>query len=184
MRKLAFCSMLVLMTCLMSAQPLTAQKRGPGGILDWIHKLSGPSMLGMGGSYSWTVGEKTRFRLEGAYRIPVTRKETIDEGHSLNMLSLQPSLEIPIIWYFEIKTGINVHRFGGDGHSAEWNTSIPLYAQFRFPVDTNETLFLRVAAGLHYFRGFDDDAFDGGVHVNRDGGEGTVALLVGLDFMR
>ena len=184
MRKLAFCSMLVLMTCLMSAQPLTAQERGPGGFLDWLHKLSGPSMTGMGGSYWWTVGERARFRLEGAYRIPVARKETIDAGHGLNILSLQPSFEIPIIWYLEIKTGINVHRFGGEGHSAEWNTSIPLYAQIRYPVDTNETVFLRIAAGLHYFRPFADDAFDGGVQVNRGSGEGTLALLVGLDFMR
>lgn len=187
MRKSVSRSVLVFAACLVAAQPLTAQdKRGPGGIIDWIHRLSGPSMLGPAASYAWELGEKrARFRFEAAYRIPVARKEKIGDDHKLNMFSLQPSLEVPVFGPAELKSGINIHRFGGKGHAPVWHLSVPLYAQLRIALDKpDNSLFLRIAAGVHYFPAFPYDAFDRGIEVTRRKGEGSFALLGGLDFMR
>lgn len=186
MRKIAAVFVLALATCMLAIQPLTAQKEsGPGGIIDWIHRLSGPSMLGPAASYSWELREDgPRFRFEGALRFPVGGDEEIGEAHSLNMFSLQPSVEFPLFGPFELKSGINVHRFGGRGHKAVWHLSFPLYGQFRFPVDSNQRLFLRIAAGIQYFPAFGYQDFGGEIRVNRRNGEGTFALQAGLDFMK
>ncbi|MGD2121226.1 MAG: hypothetical protein PVJ76_05765 [Gemmatimonadota bacterium] len=186
MRKLASCSVLVLTTCLMMAQPLEGQKRGPGGIIDWIHRLSGPSMLALGGSYSWEIEEGgTRVRVGAVLGFPVARKDRIGDDQKLNMFSLQPSAEFPIFNSpVEVKTGLNIHRFGGTGHDPVWHLSVPLYLQLRLAVDSDQNLFLRIAPGFQYFPAFGYFDFDREIEVNRDGGEWTFAIQAGLDFMK
>ncbi len=186
MRKSISRSVLVSAACLLAVQPLSAQRQGPGGIIDWIHRLSGPSMLGFSGSYFWEFEEDgPRFRFEGALRFPVAREDRIGDDHKLNMFSFQPSVEIPIRGGpFEVKTGVNINRFGGKGHDPVWHLTVPLYGQLRFAVDNEQNLFLRLAAGVHYFPAFGYNDFDGEIMVNREEGEGTLALLLGLDFMR
>jgi hypothetical protein len=179
MRKFVNCSIFALVACLATTQPASGQKAG--GIIDWIHRLSGPSMLGPTVSYYWQA-ERVRFRVNGSARFPVGFKSKIDQEHSLNMLSLQPTLEIPLYRRIEVTAGLGLHRFGGSGHDAVYQISIPVLGQLRFPVNTSETLFLRFGMGGHYFPSFDDDAFDGGVDVKTDGGEITFTAILGFDY--
>jgi hypothetical protein len=186
MRRFPHWSVAVLATCLVMTQPLQAQKRGPGGIIDWIHRLSGPSMLALGGSYSWEFEEDgARFRFGAVYGFPVARKDRIGDEQKLNMFSFQPSAEFPILNSpVEVKTGVNIHRFGGKGHDPVWHLSVPLYLQLRLPLDNDRRLFLRIAPGIQYFPAFGYDDFIREIQVNREEGELTAALQVGLDFIR
>jgi hypothetical protein len=63
MKKLVSHSMFLLVACLVNVQPRAAQ----GAVVDWIHRLSGPSMLGPAVSYySDLVEDGLRFRVTGA----------------------------------------------------------------------------------------------------------------------
>lgn len=179
MRKFVYCSIFALVACLATTQPASGQKAG--GIIDWIHRLSGPSMLGPTVSYYWQA-ERVRFRISGSARFPVGFKSKIDEGHTLNMLSLQPTLEIPVCGPIEVTAGLGLHRLGGSGHDAVYHLSIPVLGQLRFPVNESETFFLRFGAGGQYFPSFDDDDFDGGVHVKTNGDEITFTAILGFDY--
>ena len=185
MRKLAYCSVLVAVACLGTVRPILAQDDGGGGFLDWIHRLSGPSMLGPAASYYWGFGG-VRIRVAADLRFPVGFKDhTIEPDHSLNMFSLQPSLEIPVAGGpFEVAAGIGLHRLGGKGHDAVYHLSIPFYGQFRFPLDAREVWFLRIGLGAHYFPSFSNKDFNGGVHVKTDGGELGFGMILGLDYRR
>jgi hypothetical protein len=155
---------------------------GLGGFLDWIHKLSGPSMLGPAGSWYWE-GETVRFRIAGAYLVPVASDDKIDDGHTLNMLSLRPLLEVPVWGPLEVGAGLDVHRFGGKGHSPVVGLSIPLYGQLRFAVGSREKWYPRIGLGARYFPSFEAGDFNQGVHVKTDGGEVTFAVMLGLDYV-
>jgi hypothetical protein len=185
LKKHLFCSMVAVMVCLASAQPVEGQdKRGGGGLIDWIHRLSGPSMLGPTGSYYWEW-ETIRLRINVSGRLPVGFKDsTIDDEHSVNMVSLQPTLEIPICGPFEVGAGVALNRFGGKNHDAVYDLSIPVFGQLRFPVDAAENWFLRIGLGGHYFPSFDEEDFGGGVTVKTDGGEITLGAILGLDYRR
>lgn len=184
MKRLVFCSIVAVMVCLANAQPVVGQDEdGGGGLIDWIHRLSGPSMLGPGASYYWRW-EKIRFRINLSARFPVGFKDsTIDDDHGLNMLSLQPTLEIPIGGPLDFGVGIAGHRLGGD-HDAVYHLSIPVFGQLRFPVGSSGNWFLRIGLGGHYFPSFDVEDFDGGVRVETDGGEFTLGVILGLDYKR
>jgi len=183
MKKLVSHSMFLLVACLVNVQPGAAQ----GAVVDWIHRLSGPSMLGPAVSYySNLVEDGLRFRVTGAYRVPVAAYDKIDLSHSLNMASLQPGLEIPIRELFEINAGLAFHRFGGTGHDPVLHWSVPVYAQLRIPANN---MFFRFGLGGHYFPSFDEDDFVGegetrpGVQVRTDGGEFSWALIMGIDVI-
>jgi hypothetical protein len=185
MRKTLSFPVMVLTACLLMARPLEAQD-GPGGIIDWIHRLSGPMMLSLGGSYAWEVHDDgARVRIGAVLGLPVASDDKIGDDQKLNLFSFQPAVELPIPRLpLEVKTGVNIHRFGGKGHDPVWHLSFPIYGQFRFAVDGDETLFLRIAPGVQYFPAFGYDDFNGEIDVNRSGGEWTTALQVGFDFIR
>ena len=184
MKRFVFCSMVAVMVCLANAQPVVGQDEdGGGGLIDWIHRLSGPSVLGPAASYYWGW-ETIRLRINGSARFPVGFKNSTMDGHSLNMLSLQPTLEVPIRGPLEFGVGIAGHRLGGD-HDAVYHLSIPVFGQLRFPIDRAEKWILRIGLGGHYFPSFDDEDFDGGeVTVETDGGEFTFGMILGLDRKR
>ena len=182
MKKLVFPWTLLLAVSLATVQPASAQ----GGVIDWIHRLSGPSMLGPALSYQKELIEDgLRFRLTAAYRVPVGAYDKIEFNHSLNMVSLQPAIEIPIREPFEINAGLAFHRFGGSGHDPVFHWSIPVYGQLRV---ATEDLMFRFGLGGHYFPTFSEEDFRGegettpGVHVNSDGGEFSLALYLGVDW--
>lgn len=187
MKKLVSTLSLVLTVCLFTARPLAAQG---GGVIDWIHRLSGPSMLGPTGSFFWER-EQFRIRVNVSGRLPVGFQDsTIDDDHNLNMLSLQPAVEIPICGGpFEVGLGIAGHRLGGDGHDPVYHLSFPLFGQLRVPVGTSGRWFFRFGAGTHYFLSFDEEDFLGeneqpGIQVKTDGGEFVFGLILGLDYRR
>jgi len=192
MKKLAYCSVLVAVACLATVRPALGQEKdGGGGFLDWIHKLSGPSMLGPAASYYWGF-EGFRVRVAADLRFPVGFKDhTIEPDHSLNMLSLQPSMEIPVNFLrirdatpFELNAGIGLHRLGGKGHDAVYHISIPIYGQVRIPLGSQKAWFLRIGLGAHYFPSFSEEDFDGGIHVLTHGGEFTPGMILGIDYDR
>ena len=181
MKKIVVTSTFLLLSCLVTPQPGLGQ-RGPGGIIDWIHKLSGPSMIGPAASYYWTVGERGRFRASAVGRLPIGIGDTVEQDHTVNMLSLQPSFEYRIVGPMELNAGLALHRFGGRGHDPVWHYSVPVYGQLRTSVDQNDEWFFRLGLGLHYFPSFDEEDFDGGVTVSTDGGEVSFAIIVGFDY--
>lgn len=180
MKKLAVIWILVVTAWFAVPQPTAGQEDGRGGFLDWIHRLSGPSMLGPGGSW-YREWETVRFRLAGAYLFPLC-SDKIDPDHSLNMLALRPSVEFPIRGPVEISTGLDLLRLGGDGHDAVYHLSIPLHAQVRVPVGSGDRWLLRMGLGARYFPSFDEEDFDGGVRLKTDGGEVTLAAILGFDY--
>jgi hypothetical protein len=162
-------------------QALSGQEGG--GFLDWIHRLSGPGMIGPGGSGFWQ-GETFRFRVAGAYLFPVS-DDKIEAGHTLNMLSLRPSVEVPVRGPFEISAGVDLHRFGGEGHEAVVKLSVPVYGQLRVPLGARGNWFLRAAVGGRYFPSFEVDDFEGAVRgLKTDGGEVSLGAMLGLDYVR
>ena len=130
MKKLRGLSMFVGMVILCLPRPAVGQDFG--AFLDWIHKLSGPGMIGPGASVFWEA-ERARFRLSGAYLVPVS-DDKIEPGHSFNMLSLRPAVEIKSSGPWEASVGVDLHRFGGDGHDAVVKLSVPFYGQIRTSV--------------------------------------------------
>jgi hypothetical protein len=187
MRKLTCLFAALILASLGWAQPLKAQD-GPGGILDWIHRLSGPSMLGPSASYYVTAGNGVRFRGTVSGKLAVGFKEsTLSNDHGINMLGLQPTVEIPIRGPVEIGGGFAVNRMGGEGHDAVYHFSIPVFAQIRTKVGSGPW-YLRVGLGAHYFPAFDVDDFvgplggDPGVAVETGSGEFSFGMFFGLDW--
>ncbi len=183
MKKLLALSVLVMTATLFGPVAAAGQQEGGGGFLDWIHRLSGPGMIGPGASLflEWNT---VRVRVAGAYLVPLN-DDKIDDDHTFNMFSLRPSLELRVHGPLEVSAGVDLHRFGGDGHDPVYKLSVPAYGQLRIPLDTEGRWFLRVALGGRYFPSFDPDDFDGGISgLKTDGGEVSFAGMLGLDYVR
>jgi len=181
MNKLAACWILVVVACLAGPRPAAGQDDGIGGFLDWIHRLSGPSMLGPAGSWYWDW-ETLRVRVAGAYLFPVAPGDKIAEGYGLNMLSLRPSLEIPVWGPLEVSAGLDLNRFGGKGHSPVVDLAVPLYGQLRFAVGSEARWYPRIGVGARYFASFEDGDFNDSIRVKRDGGELSFHAILGVDY--
>ena len=168
----------------------TEPAAGQGGVIDWIHRLSGPSMLGPSVSYFWDTPH-LRIRISGSGRFAVGfRDRTIEDGHSVNMFALQPTVEVPLCEFVELGGGFAVNRLGGDGHDSFWHVSFPFYGQYRRPVDDAQRWFLRIGIGGHIFPKFDESDFLGpedplpGVQVETSRREVTLGLILGFDYKR
>jgi hypothetical protein len=183
MKKMLVLPVLAAMASLGSPVAAAGQEEGGGGFLDWIHRLSGPGMMGPGVSLFWQ-GETIRLRVAGAYLVPLN-DDKIDPDHTFNMVSLRPSVEVPVWSPFEISAGADLHRFGGEGHDAVVKLSVPVYGQLRVPLGLRGNWFLRVALGGRYFPSFDPDDFDGAISgLKTDGGEVSLGGMLGLDYVR
>ena len=158
--------------------PAQAQSR-LGGVLDWIHRLSGPQFVGPALSYA--VGsERARFRASGAYRWSFASEDQIDPDGGLTQFSITPSGEIRIWRWLEGSVGIGIHRYGGDADGF-WHWSIPVVAQGLFPV--SDRTDVRGGLGWHYFPEFESDDFSPlMVTAPRDGGEWVFTLFGGVDW--
>lgn len=174
------CTLIVMAVALPSA--VHAQR--PGGLLDWIHKLSGPQFIGPALSYA-TGGEAARFRISGAYRWSFASDDVMDPDGSITMFSLQPTGEFKLFqaWSAPIEAGLGLglHRFGGDVDGF-WHFSIPIYAQALVPL--SDRLDLRVGLQTHYFFEFGDDDFSPiAVDVRRNRGEFVNPTpMIGIDW--
>ena len=181
MKKLAVSSVFAAVAFLCAPQVMEGQEEG--GFLDWIHRISGPAMIGPAGSLYWQR-ETVRLRLAGAYLFPLC-DDKIDPGHTFNLLSLRPSVEIPVQGPFEVSAGVDLLRFGGDGHDAVVKLSVPVYGQLRIPLGLRGNWFLRMALGGRYFPSFDTDDFGGAVRgLKTESGEVSLAAMLGIDHVR
>ncbi|MBT8397376.1 MAG: hypothetical protein HKO65_12950 [Gemmatimonadetes bacterium] len=161
MKKLTFGILLMALGCLISFQPVVGQDGdgGPGGFIDWIHKLSGPRMVGPGASFYWEY-EKVRLRFAGVYRVSVSDLDAPYEDADIHMVSIQPSIDFKLGGDWAINAGAALHWFGGDFDRAFWHWSFPLYLQWRPELESlREGFFFRVGAGYHYFLKFHERDF-------------------------
>ena len=157
--------------------PAHAQDR-LGGVLEWIHRLSGPQFIGP--SVSYARGEEVGFRLALAYRWSVASDAQIDPDGRLTMLSLTPTIEFGVLDQLRLGTGAAAHRYGGDVDGF-WHWSVPVYAQGVFPA--SNSMDVLVGAGAHYFFEFEADDFSPRtVTAPRDGGELVPMLFAGLQW--
>lgn len=156
-------------------------------VIEFINKLSGPTMVGPAASYAHPMGS-VRLRFSAGYLFSVASDDVIEpDGSSVTMLSLQPAVEFPVGGPMSIGTGVSMHRFGGDADEGFWHWSIPLYFQGHFRISGTEQeprMFLRVGMGGEYFPEFGADDFAPiTTGVSTDGGELTLTAFAGLSFV-
>jgi hypothetical protein len=171
---------------LAGSEATAAQSAGAGGILDWIHKLSGPQFIGGGiTAYGTLKGESgIRARLSVLHRWSVDEAEEVTPPDAnITMWTVQPSLEFPLKDVpIELAVGIAVHRFQKDVDPF-WHYSVPVSVQGRFPVNGSRSLFLRPGISINIFPAFGPDDFQPlDVDVSRDKGEVVLQLFFGIDF--
>ena len=184
MKRIVSWAGMVLLLSLAAPAGVDAQSR-IGGLLDWIHKLSGPQFIGPSVSYA-TGGDAARFRVTGAYRWSFASDDVIDPDGTITQLTIQPTGELRIwapegnAFRLEGTAGVALHRYMGDSDGF-WHWSVPVYLQGLVPVSTGRDL--RLGAGGHYFFEFGpDDFLPLDVEAPRDGGEFTWAFYAGLDW--
>lgn len=157
-------------------------------VIEFINKLSGPTMVGPEASYARPVGS-VRLRFSTAYLFSVASDDVVEpDGASVTMLSLKPAIEFPMgDCPMSIGAGVSLHRFGGDADEAVWHWSVPVYFQGHFRVAGTEQepkVFLRVGMGGEYFPEFGADDFAPlTTGVSTDGGELTLIGFAGLAFV-
>ncbi|MEJ2541849.1 MAG: hypothetical protein P8188_18095, partial [Gemmatimonadota bacterium] len=75
----------------LAAPSSAAAQSSVGGLLDWVHKLSGPQFIGPTLSYA-VGGQGARFRISGSYRWSFSSEDAIDpDDGSITMLSIEPA---------------------------------------------------------------------------------------------
>lgn len=162
-------------------------REGIGAIIDWINKLSGPTMVGPGVTYYNTVGP-VRLRISGGYLFSVASDDVIEpDGSSVTMLAIKPAVEFPIGRSFSVGAGLSLSRFGGDADEGFWHWSIPVYGQAKIRLagdpDT-PTWLLRLGLGAEYFPEFGADDFDPiDTGVSKDGGEFTLIGFLRIEYV-
>ncbi|MDH3292458.1 MAG: hypothetical protein OEO20_15550 [Gemmatimonadota bacterium] len=179
-------AMLVVFLGAAGAEAAAAQSAGAGGILDWIHKLSGPQFFGVGiTAYGTLQGESgIRARLSVVHRWSIDEEEEVIPPESnITMWTLQPTLEFPLKDVpLELVVGVAFHRFQKDVDPF-WHYSVPVLIQGRFPVNSSKSVLLRPGVGIHVFPAFGpNDFLPLNVDVSRDTAELVLQLFVGIDF--
>ena len=153
-------SVLVGLLVLGGAGKLAAQDLDLGGILDWLHKLSGPRFVGAGLTAVYTIpGEAgIRLRLSGVYRTSISESgEVTPADANITMITVQPAVEFPVQKIpIDFGVGFALHRFGGDA-AGFWHYSVPIYAQFRPRGPRRVTPLLGI--GIHIFPKFNATDF-------------------------
>lgn len=185
MRRLILLSLLVTGSMMFVAEPTEAQTSGTGGIIEWIHKLSGPQFIG-GGITGWGTLKATsgiRARLSVLHRWSVDEAEEVTPEASLTMLTFQPALELPLKDVpVELGVGMAIHRFQKN-IDPFWHYSFPVYVQGMFPVNRSGSLLLRPGVGVHIFPAFGPNDFAPlAVAVSRDKAEVVLHIYFGVDF--
>ena len=184
MKKFAFCTVVMTLFSLAGGQALEAQQSGIGGILDWIHRLSGPRMVGPAATGWVSLGDVPRLRMSVARRWSVhTDDSPLPDDKEITMWSFQPTIDFRLSDPLALGGGIAVHRFGGDFDDPVTHFSFPVYAQIRFP--TGSGVQGVVSLGGHYFPEFGQTDFNPTpTGVSKDGGEFTFWFGVGFEVVR
>ena len=183
MKKLGFLALALVLTGGAGPTPLEAQSR-MGGFLDWIHRMSGPRMVGLNLSYTHPWGEcgsvddrhwsarGSDFRALGwrcgwEGRLGVAARGARTGPDDINMYSLQAQLDH---YYarsrtgkFELGFGIGLaaHYFTSEAPSF-WHWSVPVYpvkGVWHLVEERDRGLSLELNLGLHAFPPFSDDDF-------------------------
>jgi hypothetical protein len=183
MKKLFFSAALMTIIGLAGAQSVEAQGGGLGAILDYIHRLSGPRMVGPAATGWVSLGEVPRLRLSVARRWSWHYEGAVlPEGRSVRMWSFQPALEARIKGPLFAGGGVAVHSFDGDFAERFTHVSYPVYAQLRFPARAGVQAV--VSGGYHIFPAFPEDAFgDLETGVSKTAREGSLWFGVGFEVL-
>ncbi len=155
------------------------------GFYEWLHRLSGPQFLGVGGALQQTLGctPIVRVELSFARRWSFASDDRIDpDGSNINMRSLQVVLallprHIPV----NVGAGLALHQFSG-GFDTFWHPSLPVQADLRLPWTTRH-LMPRIGGAVHFFPPFNGHNFlPLNVTVNREGTRLTWVLKGSVDY--
>jgi hypothetical protein len=163
-------------------------REGIGAIIDWINKLSGPTMVGPGISWYTMLGDDVRLRVSGSYLTSVASDDVIDpDDAGVNAFSIKPAVEFPIGRRFSVGGGFSLHNFGGDADERFWHWSVPVYGQVRLKLAGTEarpTWLMRFGLGAEYFSEFGPDDFAPiTTGVSTDGGEVTLVGFLGFEYV-
>lgn len=161
------------LACVLTATPLDAaaqERSGAGGIMDFIHKLSGPQFFGGGVTGYWRPSDAPlQARLTAVLRSSIREEgEVVPDDANITMTTLQLGLEyllprVPV----NLAGAVAYHRFGGDADTF-WHPSFPFEAAARIP-PIGGRVVIRPAIGYHIFPGFDTADFEPlVVSVSRD----------------
>jgi hypothetical protein len=180
MRKLVLTFALLMFSVPCTPTPAEAQM---GAIIDWIHRLSGPPMVGPAVSGAVPLNDRIRGSMQVAYRFSRDTDGAIEpEGSSVTMLTIRPGVEISLWSVVELNTGVSLNQFGGDINEKFWQASFPLLLQFRVPGSSGRWA-LRAGFGWEYFPEFGADDFAPlDVNVSMDGGEFAPVSFLGFDW--
>lgn len=193
MRLGMLCLAFILAVCPAPASAQDEERSGIGLFLDFIHKLSGPSFLGPGGSVYFRVSDDMFVRVSAAGRKAVDKDpdEVVQTGATITMTTLQVTLDkrivssIPLddtdLGAVDLGVGLALHSFAGDVEEFGHESGL-VQAQWR-------RLFagvfaVRAGAALHAFPPFQASDFDPLiVNVERDGYEAVKQFFVGLEVL-
>ena len=184
MKRHLYFSLLAMLLTLTCVQPVLAQDEGGlGAFLDWIHKLSGPRMVG-GGVTGWISPDAEshwRFRMSASMLTSSTDNDRVQPaGTTLRMLRFEPTVEYQVADVVDLGTGLSLDRYGGDADGfTHW--SFPVYGQLRLP-STSRVQFV-MAAGARFFPTFADDDFAPLV-INAKEKEGQFWFRAGFEVVR
>ena len=205
MKRLLSCAVVMVLVGFAGVQPLEAQRGGFVGFMDFINKLSGPSING-GGASAWVAlggeiipdsredslaagsGARNRIRVSHAWRSSGTSDPAIAEsGKQINMNSVQISYERVVVGnprelHLAAGLGFARHDFSGDFDDfTNWSV-IPIYAQVSVPL--GDWLALTFGGGMHSFFEFETTDFNGlTVEIPRDVKEWTLSWGFGLELV-
>ncbi|NIS66486.1 MAG: hypothetical protein GTO05_15265 [Gemmatimonadales bacterium] len=182
MKRLTVSAMLVAFLTAAGAVSGEAQSAGLGGLLDWIHRLSGPQFAGAGVTAFGTLKGESHVRA----RLSVVHRRSFDEAEEvvqpdvmITMWTVQPTIEFPLQNApLELAVGVAFHRFQGDVDPF-WHYSVPVLAQVRLKTGS---VFPRFGLGIHIFPAFGPDDFSPlTVDVSRDKAELVLQFFLGID---
>jgi len=159
-----------------------------GPILDWITRMSGPGVVRVGVQYSAALGGGQRapaVSAAGLFGFKVRDGDGAQGDAGVNMLSLQTTLDVPIVFFSPDVAllgivGIAGSRFSGDDFDNFNAISFPLKGAVR--IRTGGPVSLLFGAGVNVFR-FPSDAFAPiDVGVDQDAWEAAFTTNVAVLF--
>lgn len=160
-----------------------------GGILEFLHKLSGPEFLGAGITLPYPLSDTRSFRarLSLIHHWSINEEGEVAPVTDITMNTIQLTGEF-LIDRLDINAGVAMHRFAADEFEDFWHPSFPVQLAvrpFRRGLCAARDLCLvpRLGAGFHVFPGFADSDFTPlNVDVSRDDPELVGNLFIAVDL--
>lgn len=198
MKSLTCSAWLMTLLSLTAVESLEAQRRGIGGILDWINKLSGPSFVGAGATISSRFGTLESRRNDGVQLAVIYRHSVSETGEvtpasaDIIMWTARGTLELTVfkLPYGTVDFGFgpSIHRFAGADFDDFTHFSLPLQLTVRpWSLSGRDYLWngFGVGLGLNIFPKFDATDFAPlVVGVSRDKTEAVFGITLSFGILR